>query len=228
MAPPDNHPRPAIPPIPATTSESSPSGAGTPEATAPSPATPAAPAPAGTPSASPPRVCAGLHAPRPLRSLRTVLFVARCAGAAVLSQALAEALGLPFPLWAALSALVVSQERLAETRASLSARVLGTVVGVAIAVTVHLATQQTELGVHGRAALAIGLGALVTRRHPRARSCMWTAAIVIYSPDEGTDLGHVAVWRGVEVVLGGLVGALAHMGAEGVLAAVDRRRPATA
>lgn len=227
MAPPHEPPRPPVPPAPAAPPEAPQPRAGAPGAITPSSATAPAPAPAGTPPA-PPRAAAGLHAPRPLRSLRTLLFVARCAGAAVLSQALAEALGLPFPLWAALSALVVSQERLAETRASLSARVLGTVVGVVIAVTVHLSSQQTELGVHGRAASAIGLGALVTRRHPRARSCMWTAAIVIYSPDEGTDLGHVAVWRGVEVVLGGLVGALAHMAAEGVLAAVDRRRPAAA
>ena len=164
--------------------------------------------------------------PTRLRGLRTTLFVARCVGAAVASQALAEALGLPFPLWATLSALVVSQERLAETRASLTGRLLGTLVGVGLALTVHLLTYQTQLGAHVRAALAIGAGALVARRWPRARSCMWTAAIVLYAPDEDANFGHLAAWRGVEVTLGGVVGALAHTAAEGILVTAGRRLPA--
>lgn len=194
------------------------------DAPAPPPEVPGAPKRAKRPAPSPAAARPVAHAAPPWLGLRTALFVARCAGAAVASQVLAEAMGLPFPLWAALSALVVSQERLAETRASLVARVLSTVVGVAVAVLVHFVAQTTDLGLHGRAALAIALAATVARRWPRARASMWTAAIVIYSPDEGTDIGHVALWRGVEVTLGSLVGATAHMAADGAWAAVARRR----
>lgn len=207
-------PRPGV--FPPTTASDAPEDAGAPSRPLPAPPPAAGRAPPAAPAAP------------PWLGLRTALFVARCAGAAVASQVLAEAMGLPFPLWAALSALVVSQERLAETRASLVARVLSTVVGVCVAVLVHFVAQTTDLGLHGRAALAIALAATIARRWPRARASMWTAAIVTYSPDEGTDIGHVALWRGVEVTLGSLVGATAHMAADGAWAALARRRPAPA
>src|SRR5215472_6538092 len=73
-----------------------------------------------------------------LRSLRrwidkrlrpAVAFVARCAGAATCAYFVADRIGLPHPLWATISALMVPQEKLAETNNSLwaifSERLLG-------------------------------------------------------------------------------------------------------
>jgi hypothetical protein len=68
------------------------------------------------------------------KSLRAVAFVARCSGAATVAYELALSLGLPGAHWAAMSALIVSQERLQETRSSLMGRVLGTLLGIVVTI----------------------------------------------------------------------------------------------
>ena len=201
-----------------------------------SPRPPAAVAPGAPPSPSSPSSAAP-SAPEPapprLEPLRYALFAARCAGAAALSQAVAQAMGLHYPVWAALSALVVSQERLAETRSSVSGRILGTVVGMVVAVLVHLAAVALALGEQVQVSVAVAIGALLARRFPRARTCMWTAAIVLIAPAEGDQMPipEVALFRGTEVTLGGLIGAAAHFCAEKVFLwcqrIVMRRRKAS-
>lgn len=58
------------------------------------------------------------------KALRTLAFIVRCSCAATVAYQLALSLQLPNALWAAMSALIVSQERLHETRSSLAGRIL--------------------------------------------------------------------------------------------------------
>ena len=74
----------------------------------------------------------------PNHIIRAVAFVARCSSAATFAYLLVIWVGLPNSLWAAISALVVSQEQLSETRSSLAARILGTLIGICVAVAVNV------------------------------------------------------------------------------------------
>lgn len=62
----------------------------------------------------------------------------RCTGAAVLALVVADALHLDHPIWASVSALVVSQEKLGDTNRTLAWRVVATLIGVAVATAVAL------------------------------------------------------------------------------------------
>lgn len=154
---------------------------------------------------------------------RCILFAARCAAAASLAQTLAVWLDLSFPVWATLSALVVSQERLAETRTSLIGRLLGTVVGMAVAVSVHEIAGLTQWGDHLELLVAVAASAIIARRWPMARACMWTAVIVLASPSSGASIPEVALIRGIEVALGGLCGASTHYMTDWLLSWTGRR-----
>ena len=60
-------------------------------------------------------------APTASKVIWAIAFVARCSGAATVAYELALSLGLPESLWAAMSALIVSQEQLHETRSTTAA-----------------------------------------------------------------------------------------------------------
>ena len=62
--------------------------------------------------------------------LRAIAFVLRCSGAATVAHELASSLGLHKALWAAMSALIVSQEQLHQTRSSLGGFISGTLLGI--------------------------------------------------------------------------------------------------
>src|ERR1700735_3820994 len=84
------------------------------------------------------------------RSIRFVAFIVRCAAAATCAYGAAILTGLPHPVWAAISALVVSQERLGETGASLLWRIAGTLIGLCVAVaagTRHPVSCRLDLGI---------------------------------------------------------------------------------
>ena len=68
--------------------------------------------------------------------LAATAFVLRCAGAAVLALLIAGWLGLDHPVWATVSALVVSQDRLGDTQRTLGWRIVATAVGIAVAVVI--------------------------------------------------------------------------------------------
>lgn len=147
-------------------------------------------------------------------ALRHVAFVLRCAGAAALAYHLAADLGLGYPAWASISALIVSQERLTETKSAMIGRFAGTLTGIAIAILVGSALERARMDISVQMAAAVGLCAALARRFPVLRAAMWTAPIVFLS---GTPLVDAGLWRGVEVILGGLVGAALHLAAEALL-----------
>lgn len=148
---------------------------------------------------------------------RHVAFVLRCSGAATLSYVLASVIGLPHPVWAAMSGIIVSQEKLTETRTATVGRMIGTVIGIVTAVVIASLTAPLGANVTLQIALAVGLCAIVARRYPALRVSMWTGPIVFLTADPGMPLFMVGLYRGAEVLLGGLVGAALHTIAEAVI-----------
>jgi uncharacterized membrane protein YccC len=146
--------------------------------------------------------------------IRAIAFVTRCAGAATIAHQLASALGLPEALWAVMSALIVSQERLDETGSSLGARVLGTLLGIAVTIAVGEVAFRAGASTAAQMAVAIGICALVTRSFPRLRVAMWTCPIVLLSAEPSVPIVAIAFHRGSEVVLGAAVGWAFHWAAE--------------
>ena len=108
------------------------------------------------------------------KGIRAVAFVARCSGAAMIAYELAGLLGLPESLWAAMSALIVSQERLYETRSSLTGYILGTLLGIAVTVAVSEAGSRIGAVTSAQMAVAVAISALVVRWFPSLRVAMWT------------------------------------------------------
>jgi uncharacterized membrane protein YccC len=145
---------------------------------------------------------------------RHVAFVVRCSLAASLSYVMASAIGLEHPVWAAISGLIVSQESLEATRRATVWRLAGTLVGICVAV-----ASGSLLGLaSAQPALQIGVGvaicAILARRWPDLKVAIWTAPIVYLTVVPGESLAEAGFWRGVEVLVGGVVGALLHSLAE--------------
>src|SRR5437763_9806972 len=80
------------------------------------------------------------------RLLHAAAFVARCSGAATCAYAAAAFIALPNPVWAVMSALVVSQEKLADTNTSFTGRICGTLIGIAAGVTTDAVASRLAIG----------------------------------------------------------------------------------
>jgi uncharacterized membrane protein YccC len=151
------------------------------------------------------------------KTARAIVFVARCSGAATVAYELALSLGLAEAMWAAMSAVIVSQERLHETRSFLKGRILGTLLGIAIAVSVSEATSFWAASTSEQMALAVAVAALVAHRFPQLRVAMWTCLIILLTARPSVPVAVVALHRGGEVILGAVVGWAFHWGTEMVL-----------
>lgn len=154
--------------------------------------------------------------------VKATAFVLRCAGAAVLALMIASWLGLDHPVWATVSALVVSQDRLGDTRRTLGWRLVATAVGIGVAVAVGSALAKAGPGV--MLGMVVALCAALTRWRPELRLSMWTAAIVLLTVTPGQTIAHAGLARGIEVLIGGLVGAALHQLAEMLVGAMLRGR----
>jgi uncharacterized membrane protein YccC len=163
---------------------------------------------------------------RKIEVVRNIAFVLRCSAAATFSYMLARAVGLPHPVWAAMSGIIVSQENLTQTHNATVGRLFGTVIGVVIAVAVGHLLAPLHANVAIQMALAVALAAIVARRYPVVRVCMWTCPIVFLSSDRATPLSMVGFYRGMEVLVGGLVGAVLHWISEKIIAAMAREKQA--
>lgn len=128
--------------------------------------------------------------------------------AAVLSLAAARLLDLPMPLWAVLTAIIVTQlsvgRSLKATIDYLSGTFGGAVWGAAVAVVVPHASQ---IGLFAVLALAVAPLAVVAARRPGLTVAPITAVLVILLPAI-THAGPVAsaLDRAIEVALGGIIG----------------------
>ena len=157
------------------------------------------------------------------RLVRGVAFVARCSGAAIAAYLAASWVGLPHSVWAAMSAIIVSQERFEDTRTSLATRVIGTLIGIGVAIGVNTATAPIGLGLTEQIAAAVAICAMAARSRPALRVCMWTCPIVFLTAEPGVTTAMVGLYRGSEVILGALIGAVLHWLAEAIIEALVRR-----
>jgi uncharacterized membrane protein YccC len=141
-------------------------------------------------------------------------FVLRCSAAATCAYLLAVWTGLPNSAWAVMSALIVSHERLAETRSFLVARILGTMVGVGVAVVANTAASACGGGVPVQLAAAVAVCALMVHFRPDVRVCLWTCPLVLLTAQPSLPILVVAAQRGAEVTLGAILGGAFHWLAE--------------
>jgi len=163
----------------------------------------------------------------PMRIIRGFAFVLRCSGAAAMGYQLACSLGLHEALWAAISAVVVSQEYLHETRSSLAGRIFGTLLGIGITVAVSQAASRTAVAIVVQMSIAVAICALVVRRFPTLRVAMWTCPIILLKTQVSEPIIVVALHRGSEVILGAIVGWIIHWVVEVVVDALAKRRHAS-
>ncbi|MGO9359642.1 MAG: FUSC family protein [Xanthobacteraceae bacterium] len=151
----------------------------------------------------------------PMDKKRTgaIAFVARCSGSATVAYELASFLGLPEALWATMSAVIVSQEQLHETGSSLTGRVLGTLLGIAVTVSVSGIASRMAVPIVAQRAVAVGVCALVAREFPKLRVAMWRCPIILLTAKPSIPVVAVALSRGSEVILGAVVGWIFHWAA---------------
>jgi uncharacterized membrane protein YgaE (UPF0421/DUF939 family) len=134
--------------------------------------------------------------------LSAAAFAIRCAVAATLGCQLSKIFGLDEPVWAAMSALIISQARLDETQSSPHGRVVGSVLGVAVRLAVHAAASVVAAPRVLQIAVAVGACAAITRKLPGFRVAMWTCPIVLLASTSSAMVTATAIDRGSEIILG--------------------------
>ncbi|AEI38317.1 membrane protein [Zymomonas mobilis subsp. pomaceae ATCC 29192] len=148
-------------------------------------------------------------------AIRFIAFILRCSVSATAGYLCATMLGLKYPAWAAISALIVSQDKFHETQAIVISRIIGTVIGIVTAVIVDMLFHDvtTEL------TISVAICAIIARCYPKLRVGMWTCVIVLIG-DHGSDKTIIAgLDRGFGVLLGVIIGAMIHLITEKILAA---------
>src|SRR5262249_56057220 len=115
-------------------------------------------------------------------------------------------IGLPYPVWSTISALVVSHEKLSETRSLLNNRILGTVLGIGIAIGIAAGTSQFGATVSTQIALGVALCAIVVREWPSLRVGVGASSIVVLTAHDSSSTAMTAFYGGSVVILGAVVG----------------------
>ena len=156
--------------------------------------------------------------------IRAIAFVARCSGAATVAFELGSALGLPEAVWAAMSAVIVSQGQLHETRTSLRGRILGTLLGIVVTIAVSEVTSRMVASTAVQMAMAVAICAIVVREFPQLRVAMWTCPIILLTARPDVPIVMVALHRGSEVILGAVVGWAFHWATEVIVDALASPR----
>ena len=154
---------------------------------------------------------------------RRIRFVVRCALVASLAFVVAEHIGLPQPVWAPISALVVTQESVTATLSSILGRFFGTLLGVSVALLVHRAGTGANISLVSQIALSVAICAACTGGYPKVSVCLWTCPLVLVTatPIGGAEM--TALVRGSEVVLGAAIGGFVHICEERALLPLARR-----
>jgi len=146
--------------------------------------------------------------------IRSVAFIVRCSGAVTVAYLSASWLGLQESMWAAMFALIVSQERLYETRTSLADQVLGTLLGIAVAISVSAAASRFAVVVVAQMAVAVAIAAMITHKFRKLRPAVWTCPIIFLTAQPDMPMVMVAFYRASEVMLGAVIGWVFHWAAE--------------
>lgn len=141
----------------------------------------------------------------------------------MLAALVADAVGLDHPIWAVVSALVVSQDSAADTRRSFLWRVAATAIGLVVAIGVGSVVPGDAAHPTLRLVVAITACAAIARHWPALRVCMWTSAIVLMTTQPGRTVAQTGLERGSEVLLGAAIAVLVHAVLEGILVRLARR-----
>jgi uncharacterized membrane protein YccC len=140
------------------------------------------------------------------------VFALRCVVACLGAYAVSAAFDLAQPLWAAMSATMVSQHKLAETRSTFLGRVAATAVGALVSLAAGTLGARLGAPVTAQMGFAVALTALIAHLFPAMRPAIWTCPLVLLSGDASQGLAEIALRRSVEVSLGALIGWVVHLG----------------
>jgi uncharacterized membrane protein YccC len=116
-----------------------------------------------------------------------------------------------------MSAIIVSQDRLNDTRSSIAARVAGTIIGAAISITIGALGARIDASSAIAMAASVAVAASVAYRFPSLRVAMWTCPIVLLTGEPSEPLLVVAAHRAAEVTLGAAIAWAFHWAGEKVL-----------
>jgi uncharacterized membrane protein YccC len=139
-----------------------------------------------------------------------LLFALRCTLAACISYAIADRLWPQLPLWAPVSALVVSQHEWRQTEKFVSGLPLGTFVGAAIAVLGAMIGHGLGMPLLGQVGLAVAVSAALSMNWTSARAALWMSLIGVWLIDRvpGQMVTSAGLMMAEEVVLGSIIGGL--------------------
>jgi uncharacterized membrane protein YccC len=138
-------------------------------------------------------------------------FVLRCSAAAALAYGVATLVGFQHPVWAPIEALVVSQESIGDTLDSIYGRLIGTLIGVVVALLAGIFGRMGGLPLMLQIALSVTVCALTTFGRPTIRVCLWTCPLILVTaPSLGTT-ELAGMIRVSQVLLGAMVGGIAHV-----------------
>lgn len=148
------------------------------------------------------------------KAVELVAFVACCTAAAASAFFLASAVGLAHPLWACIFALIASQGSLATAWPAMGGRVIGTMIGVFVAIAVNLAGSRLALDSASQMILDVAICAVIVWGRPAIQICLWTPPIILVTAAPGESIITVGFARGCEVILGIIIGGLLSIAAE--------------
>lgn len=139
-----------------------------------------------------------------------IWFAVRCAASAALACLLSDLMNLDHTVWASMSALIVSQEKLKATHTHVAGRITGTVIGALVALIIHRLFALAGVPVSIQLAVAVAICAVIAKGRPVLRVCLWTCPLVLLTGSEHLTSEMTALSRIAEVLLGAVVGGLCH------------------
>ena len=143
-------------------------------------------------------------------------YVVGCTAGAAIAYFLAGAVGLQHPLWACIFALIASQGSLETALPAMRGRLIGTGIGVLVAIAVNEATRRLALDAASQMLIDVAICAVFAWGRPPIQVCLWTPPIILVTAAPGESIVSVGFARGCEVILGIVIGGLLHMLAEKV------------
>ena len=138
--------------------------------------------------------------------LRHAVRVSVAVGAAYAAGRIA---GLPQSYWAVFTAVIVVQTSIGATITASVERLLGTLVGALVGVAAAWIRARTVVEEGVVLAGAVALAAFLAAVRPSLRVAPITAAIVLVGGSSRMDPTLAAVWRVIEIVIGGVIGVAA-------------------
>ena len=150
--------------------------------------------------------------------IRSLAFVLRCTAAAAFTYKIAVMAGFSYPLWGAISSLIVSQEEFLDTRQVLSERVRGTCLGVIISFLTHFLTIPLGISLLFQLSIAVAICAAISQIYHGMRVCIWTCPIVFLSGQVmDQSVINSGIYRALEIIVGCLIGGAFHWFSEIVM-----------